>query len=212
MQPFELLQTAHYIVLIVVNTLFILILIGQFRESKKPSITTHVVSSKKEEYEHPDVLESSSAFNSELQYIRIINKSKNEAKKVTISYKMSLESNPDSVIENTEKLDYLNPFEMTQILLRTDIFRDNNPDKFESFDVNDTTTLIRPKSHLKIYLDISVEYNPLIFGFIKHASKDNYTINWNKFDSEPYERFDCWNKRNGHHIFKKTVSQNKDLV
>ncbi|MFX1521446.1 MAG: hypothetical protein ACFFCD_16175 [Promethearchaeota archaeon] len=207
MQFFDFIENALNMVLIVVNTLFIFILLSQFREQKKPLIVTHVISNKKDEKDMPDVLESSSAYNFEHHYIRIINSSKNEAKNLDISYKISFDDKPDKITEVNEKLNYLNPFEMTQIVLRTDIFRNNFPDKFETIDVDASTTLIRPRDRLKMKLDITVTYNPLLFGLKKHVSKDNYRIEWSKLNSEPYELFNCWNKRDGYYIFKKNVSQ-----
>lgn len=195
MQPFEFIENALNVVLIVVNTLFISILIGQFRDSKKPSIVTHVATNKRSEYEIPNVLEFSSAHKYEHHYIRVTNASKNEAKKLEITYKLYLKDQPENASVITEKLDYLNPFEMTQIILATEIFREKFPDKFEKINIDEVTTLIRPKDRLNMKLDIDVKYNPLFLNFRKHVSHDNYTIEWSSLPSDPYDLFNCWNQR-----------------
>lgn len=212
MQFFDAIENILNVVLIIVNALFIFILICQFREAKKPILSTHIVSNLKNETELPDVLESTSVCNFEHQYIRIINTSKNEAKKLKLklTYKISLNDKPEKSVERSEELDYLNPSEMTQFVLCTEIVRNEFPDEFESVNLDDKTILIRPKGKLKMKLDLVVEYNPLFLNIKKHKSKDSYTIEWNKLESDPYVIFNNWNKRNGHYIFKKNIATHKN--
>ncbi|MDW7733444.1 MAG: hypothetical protein SCH66_13585 [Methanolobus sp.] len=212
MQFFDVIGNMLNIVLIIVNTIFIFILICQFREAKKPILSTHIVSNLKNETELPDVLESTSAYNFEHQYVRITNVSKNEAKKIKLNYKVSLKNNPTKFAEKTEELDYLNPSEMAQFLLDTKIVRDEFPDEFETVNLDDNTTLIRPKGKLEMNLDLFVEYNPLFLSIKKHTLKDSYTIEWSKLESEPYVIFNNWNKRNSHYISKKNVNTHKGVV
>ncbi|MDP2216905.1 MAG: hypothetical protein Q8J68_06440 [Methanolobus sp.] len=205
MQFFDAIGNMLNIVLIIVNVIFISILICQFREAKKPILSTHIVSNLKNEIELSDVLESTSAYNFEHQYIRITNVSKNEAKKLKLTYRISLKDDPAKSAEKTEELDYLNPSEMAQFSLYTKIVRDKFPDQFETVNLDDNTTLIRPKGKLEMNLDLFVEYNPLFLNIKKHTLKDSYTIEWSKLESEPYVVFNNWNKRNSHYISKKNV-------
>jgi hypothetical protein len=98
---------------------------------------------------------------------------------------------------------------MAIFLLNTQKIRDEFPDEFETVQLDDKTTLNRPKSSLKIKLDLVVEYNPLFFNFKMHILKDSYTVEWSKLDSEPYVIFNNWNRRNGYYISKKNVITNK---
>ena len=202
MQFFEIIESALSTILIPVNILLIFTLIYQYRESQKPILTTHLVSNNKKENELPDVLESSSAYRFEHHYIRIINSSKNEAKKLDITYRMALKKDPKNFVENIVKLDNLNSSEMTWFLLHNKTFREKFPDEFETITIDDKTTLIRPKESLDITLDITIRYNPLFFNMNKYELNDNYIIRWSKLESDPYVLFDCWNQRNGLYIQK----------
>lgn len=189
-------------IIAIVNIILVIFIFLQLRDSRKPIITTKIISGNKEVTDRADVLES------DKQYIVINNKSKNIAKSLEIKYQFNF----DSGFREVEKvfLSHLNPEESTKILLRTKSMREKHLDLFEEVTEGSTTKII-PKKTLKIDLIITVRYNPIfadLFKLFKYKIEDNYVIEWGSLESYPdfgnHPIFKCWNKRNDDFYIYKT--------
>ena len=186
-------------IIAIVNIILVIFIFLQLRDSRKPIITTKIISGNKEVTDRADVLES------DKQYIVINNKSKNIAKSLEIKYKFNF----DSGFREVEKgfLSHLNPEEATKILLRTKSMREKHLDLFEEVTEGSTTKII-PKKTLKIDLIITVRYNPIFADLFKYKIEDNYVIEWGSLESYPdfedHPIFNCLNKRNDDFYIYKT--------
>lgn len=187
------------IILVIFNIILVIFIFLQLRDSRKPIITTKIISGNKEVADRADVLES------DKQYIVINNKSKNIAKSLEIKYQFNF----DSGFREVEKcfLSHLNPEEATKILLRTKSMREKHLDLFEEVTEGSTTKII-PKKTLKIDLIITVRYNPIFADLFKYKIEDNYVIEWGSLESYPdfedHPIFNCLNKRNDAFYIYKT--------
>ena len=99
-------------IIAIVNIILVIFIFLQLRDSRKPIITTKIISGNKEVTDRADVLES------DKQYIVINNKSKNIAKSLEIKYKFNFDSGFREVKQDI--LSHLNPEEATKILLKTE--------------------------------------------------------------------------------------------
>ena len=186
-------------IIAIVNIILVIFIFLQLRDSRKPIITTKIISGNKEVTDRSDVLES------DKQYIVTNNESKNIAKSLEIKYQFNF----DSGFREVEKvfLSHLNPEEATEILLRTKSIREKHPDLFEEVTKGSTTKII-PKKTLKIGLIITVRYNPIFANLFKYKIEDNYVIEWGSLESYPnfedHPVFKCWNKRNDDFYIYKT--------
>ena len=104
------------IILVIFNIILVIVIFLQLRDSRKPMLTTKMISGNKEVTDRSDVLESGNP------YIVINNESKNIAKSLEIKYQFNF----DSSFREVEKvfLSHLNPEEATKILLRTKSIRE----------------------------------------------------------------------------------------
>ena len=177
-------------IIAIVNIILVIFIFLQLRDSRKPIITTKIISGNKEVTDRSDVLESGNP------YIVINNESKNIAKSLEIKYQFNF----DSSFREVEKvfLSHLNPEEATKILLRTKSIREKHPDLFEEVAEGNTTKII-PKKTLKFGLIITVRYNPIFANLLKYKIEDNYAIEWGSLESYPnfeeHPSFKWWNKR-----------------
>ena len=110
-------------IIAIVNIILVIFIFLQLRDSRKPIITTKIISGNKEVTDRSDVLESGKL------YIVINNESKNIAKSLEIKYQFKF----DSSFREVEKycLNHLNPEEATKILLRTKLIIEKHPYLFE---------------------------------------------------------------------------------
>lgn len=183
----------------IVNIILVIFIFLQLRDSRKPIITTKIISGNKEVTDRSDVLESGNL------YIAINNESKNIAKSLEIKYQFEFGNSSREVEKGC--LNHLNPEEATKILLRTKSIREKHLALFEEVTEGSTTKII-PKKTLKIGLIITVGYNPIFADLFKYKIEDNYVIEWGSRESYPnfedHPIFNCWNKRNDDFYIYKT--------
>jgi len=187
------------IIIAIVNMILVIFIFLQLRDSRKPIITTKIISGNKEVTDRSDVLESGKL------YIAINNESKNIAKSLEIKYRFNFDNSSREVEES--RLNHLNPEEATKILLRTESIIEKHLALFEEVTEGSTTKVI-PKKTLEIVLIITVDYNPIFADLFKYKIEDNYVIEWGSLESYPnfedHPIFNCWNKRNGDFYIYKT--------
>jgi len=187
------------IIIAIVNIILVIFIFLQLRDSRKPIITTKIISGNKEVTDRSDVLESGKL------YIAINNESKNIAKSLEIKYRFNFDNSSREVEKSC--LNHLNPEEATKILLRTKSIREKHLALFEEVTEGSTTKII-PKKTLKIGLIITVGYNPIFADLFKYKIEDNYVIEWGSLESYPnfedHPIFNCWNKRNDDFYIYKT--------
>lgn len=183
----------------IVNIILVIFIFLQLRDSRKPIITTKIISGNKEVTDRSDVLESGNL------YIAINNESKNIAKSLEIKYQFEFGNSSREVEKGC--LNHLNPEEATKILLRTKSIREKHLALFEEVTEGSSTKII-PKKTLKIGLIITVGYNPIFADLFKYKIEDNYVIEWGSRESYPnfedHPIFNCWNKRNDDFYIYKT--------
>ena len=177
-------------IIAIVNILLVIVIFLQLRDSRKPMLTTKMISGNKEVTDRSDVLEYGNP------YIVINNESKNIAKSLEIKYRFDFDNSSKKVKQCI--LSHLNPEEATKILLRTKSIREKHPDLFEEVAEGNTTKII-PKKTLEIGLIITVRYNPIFANLLKYKIEDNYAIEWGSLESYPnfekHPSFKWWNKR-----------------
>ncbi|PXF60641.1 MAG: hypothetical protein C4B59_08190 [Candidatus Methanogaster sp.] len=186
-------------IIAIVNIILVILIFLQLRDSRKPIITTKIISGNKEVTDRSDILESGKL------YIVINNESKNIAKSLEIKYRFNFDNSSKKVKQDI--LSHLNPEEATEILLKTKSIIAKYPDIFEKM-VEDNLTKTIPKKTLKIDLIITVRYNPIFTNLFKYKIEDNYVIEWGSLESYPnfedHPVFNCWNKRNDDFYIYKT--------
>jgi len=186
-------------IIAIVNIILVIFIFLQLRDSRKPIITTKIISGNKEVTDRAEVLEYYK------QYIVINNESKNIAKSLEIKYQFNF----DSGFREVEKcfLSHLNPEEATKLLVRTKSMIEKHPYLFEEVTEGSTTKTI-PKKTLKIDLTITVGYNPIFSDLFRYKIEDNYVIEWGSLEScptfEDHPIFNCRNKRNDDFYIYKT--------
>lgn len=190
-------------VMAVANVILILIIFAQFREQKRPIITTKIIEHEKKIKNGtkaiPQILERGDSG----LYLVVSNISNNVAFKMKIDYEFLLGG--EKLADVSEKLDYLNPNEATYMILKFRKIMEKHPDLVEEITEEQTTKKI-PKKTMKLLLNIYISYNPILGKFSPHETKDSYYIEWGSL--ERYPRFEdhpvimCWNKRNNLYIEK----------
>jgi len=186
-------------IIAIVNIILVIFIFLQLRDSRKPIITTKIISGNKEVTDRSDVVEFGKL------YIAINNESKNIAKSLEIKYRFNFDNSSKKVKQDI--LSHLNPEEATKILLKTESIIAKYPDIFEKMTEDNPTKTI-PKKTLKIDLIITVRYNPIFANLFKYKIEDNYVIEWGSLESYPnfedHPRFKCLNKRNDDFYIYKT--------
>lgn len=195
----NLLVSYSNVIMAVFNVILITFIFLQLRDSRKPIITTKIISRDKEVTDRPDVLEAGTL------YFAITNDSNNIAKAIDVEYQFNFDGH--SIPKKEKMLSHLNPKEATKILLKSGWILEKYPDLFEEIKEGNTTKRI-PKKTLKIDLILTIQYNPLLGFLRKYKLEDNYVIEWGSRESYPnfddLPVFNCWNKRNGEFYIYKT--------
>lgn len=195
---FEVFVSHSNFIIALFNAILIYLIFLQFRDTRKPLITTKIIQRDKEVTDRPDVLEESPNL-----YSVIINNSKNVAKSINIKFKFRFDGY--SVEYKEKELHHLNPGEGTKTIIKSKEIRDKYLDLFEEKSEDKITKRI-PKDTLKIDLTVSISYNPIIGKFFPYKFEDNYFIEWGSLKSYPHFEdhpvFFCWNKRDEYYIYK----------
>ena len=195
----NLLESYSNMIIAIANIILIFFIYHQFRDSRKPLISTKIISREKEVTDRPDVLEEGTL------YLAIINDSNNIARAIDIEYQLNF--NGHSISKKEKTLSHLNPKEATRIVFKSGGILEKCPDLFEEITEGNITKII-PKETLKIDLIVTIHYNPHLGYPLKYELEDNYVIEWGSrkkypnFDGHPV--FKCWNKRNGEFYIYKT--------
>jgi len=194
-------------VMTLANVILILIIFAQFREQRKPIITTKIISNKTMARDgtetKPNILEMGDVY-----YLVVSNISNNVASKMKIDYEFLLDG--EKLADVSEKLDYLNPNEATRMILKLGEIIKKNSDLFEEITKGRTTIKI-PKKTMKLLLNINISSNPILGKFLPHETEDSYEMVWGSLEN--YPRFEdhpvtrCWNKRGDLYIEKLTAKQ-----
>ena len=185
----------------IVNIILVIFVLIQIRDSRKPVIFTRILSRDQGIENKPDVLVT------DTHYLTILNRSKNLARSLDISYQFTF--NGQSVDVHEKKLHHLNPDEATKVVLKLQKIRELYPVLFEDATEGKITKRI-PKETLRIDLTVKVQYNPLLLSLFGQTIEDNYYIEWGSLRSFPeFEKHPvifCWNKRDGeYYIYKLGV-------
>ncbi len=183
-------------IIAVANIILIVLIYMQLRDSRKPIITTKIISRGKELGEVPNVLEYGDL------YLVVRNISRNVAKNIKIEYEFLFDNKK---VKLKETLSYLNPDEATKFIIKSGKLIEKYPELFEEFEKGTSSKKI-PKETLKILLNIKITYNPIIFYLLPYETRDSYEIEWCSLKScprfEDHPVFNCWNKRDRHYIYK----------
>ena len=195
----NLLVSYSSVIMAVFNVILIFFIFLQLRDSRKPLISTKIISREKEVTDRPNVLEEGDL------YLAVTNDSNNIARAIDIEYQFNF--NSYSIPKKEKMLSHLNPKEATKIILKCGWILDKYPDRFEEITEGNTTKII-PKKTLKIDLIVTIHYNPLLGFLRKYKLEDNYVIEWGSRENYPNFNdlpvFNCWNKRNGEFYIYKT--------
>lgn len=186
------------VIVAVANIILVIFVLIQIRDSRKPVIFTKILSREQEIDDRPEVLFTYT------RYLTVLNRSRNLAKSLDISYQFSFNGRTIDVQEG--KLSHLNPDEATKIVLKMQKIRESYPDSFKAITEGKITKSI-PKETLKIDLKVKVRFNPLFLSLFGQIIEDNYYIEWGSLQSFPeFEKHPiifCWNKRDGEYYIYK---------
>lgn len=193
------------IIIAAVNIILVFFVFLQIRDSRKPFVTTGLVSSDKLRKMFELEQQGSTAIGAKenktfwddvnvqesgylIFFIR--NDSKNLVKKVDLVFNFQVGT---KTFEYTEKrLSHLNPKEITYVSLKMDKLIEKFPDLFTEFDVfnnvgdlpEETYSIKFPKEELSIELSVIISHNPVILDFLPIKIEDNYSLRWGTYDND----------------------------
>jgi hypothetical protein len=204
----NLLADVGTIVVALINIFLFFIIYIQFRDSRKPSLKSEIISGDKEFSEQPNVLEIGTL------YLVVTNNSKNEAKKINTSFHFSFEGK--ELMYRIGALSHLNPGESFRIPLIIVKIRESYPELFEEHKIQNCT-YATPKTTLNIDLKILVSSNPIIGNSGCVKIEDNYKIEMLAYNEEQvraieagnFPLFFSWNKRSDDYYIYKS---RKDMI
>ncbi len=192
-------------VMAVANVILICLIYAQYREQKKPIITTKIINLDKKRTYGLDA--EPSTFVGHPTYLVIRNISNNLASNIEINYKFLLDN--VKLTEISKKLDYLNPNEATHMIVGLRDIIEKRPDLFDKIEDPNLEGFIKhviPKKSMYLLLNIYISCNPVLGKFLPYEIKDSYEIWWCSLEHSPSLEdrpvVDCWNKRNGLYIKK----------
>jgi len=187
------------IVVAIVNIILVLFVFLQIRDSRKPIVTTGLVSTEKitrlfgsdnaakKFWDDANVLEAGYlAF-----FIR--NDSTNRVNKLDVLF--NFQFGKEKFEYHEPRLSHLNPQEATYISLKRELLVKKFPDLFDKFapfdniEGNDPNRENRyiidyPKENLAINMTVIISFNPMLWNFFPSQIEDNYRIQWGSFDPE----------------------------
>lgn len=180
------------------NAILIILIILQYRHSKRPLLKTKIISSSKDIGEKPEVRESIYTDESGIPdtlYFVVSNKSENITENLIINFQYEIESKSSKrEIKKTEELSYLNPKESAKIPLPLRSIIKQNPDLFQRWykdggeikkleETEKRSHKTLPKENLIIKLTVIIK-NKLGNIPFNYKWKDEYELDWKKFDKE----------------------------
>ncbi|MCK9593842.1 MAG: hypothetical protein M0Q91_17720 [Methanoregula sp.] len=194
------------IIVAVVNVILVLFVFLQIRDSRKPFVTTGIISSDK-------IRKVESSIDSDENYcftvkenrtfwddIRveetgplamfIRNDSKNVVKQLDLNFSFNFDN---QIVEYEEKrLSHLNPKEATYLFIKHERLIEKFPEYFTEYTAYDSSdpeqehevTIKFPKKIIRINLKVFITYNPIFLDLLPTSSEDNYSILWAPFEDE----------------------------
>lgn len=187
------------VIIALANIIFIIFYYLQLRETKKPVLSTKFIGAEKDNGSRQEILEHLP------QYLYLDNLSNNKIKNLIVKGAFSFGKNKFNILR---KIDYINPYERVQVLIRFGDIIDKYPDLFEEKKDkrSDTLTYLKiPKETLQIKFNLNFKWG------LFNRQKDVYEIEWLSLKSCPelkyHPRIACWNKRNDCYIQKLEVSK-----
>lgn len=166
-------------VMAVANVILICLIYAQYREQKKPIITTKIVPDEKRIKNGAKAIPRTLEKGDIALYLIVSNISNNLASNVKINYEFLL--NGEKLAEVSKELDYLNPCEATDMIIMLGDIIDKRPDLFERIEHPNIKTLIThtiPKETMTLLLNIHISCNPFLGKFLLYEIKDSYYIVW----------------------------------
>lgn len=169
-----------------------LIAVLQFRDSKKPAISTWITI---------DPLDTLPPDNTEILIIK--NSSSNQARSVRI--RMDFIQGERSVFNYDTMLRYLNPNETTKIQIPLSELAKSMPDNFHDFGLSRNRTRKVPKKTLNLDIKVKITCDYGILPILNSVSfQDDFCIEWRstteKLEIETSPLRFIWHKRDGHNI------------
>ena len=206
MDLFNIILYIPNIIIAIANIILILFVSIQIRDTRKPILTTKILSEDKDITDKAEVLENG------ILYIVLNNISKNIAKNIKIKYIFKFQKL--EIIIDEKKLSHLNSKEATRFVLKTKKIMKDYPELFEEITKGDMTKKM-PKETLKINLIIKISFNPIFGSLVKYNIEDNYEIVWGSKINYPrfedHSIFMCWNKRSNDYYIYKTDNITQDI-
>lgn len=199
------------IIVAVINFVLIYFVYLQIRDSRKPFVTTGIISGDK-------IRKVESTIDSEGRYCIMVkenrtfwndsrveetgplalfirNDSKNVVRKLNLNFSFNIEN---QIVEYDEReLSHLNPKEATYLFIKHERLIEKFSDLFTEYTAYDDSdpeqeheaTIKFPKTIIRINLKILITYNPLVWDLRPISIEDNYSILWAPFnDEELYSR------------------------
>jgi len=202
------------IIVALVNVILVYFVFSQIRDSRKPFVTTGLISTDKirkifesssnDHYvfkvtEEKNFWDDVNVFESGYLSFFIRNDSKNVVSKLDLTFKFKI--GKDTVEYKEKRLSHLNPKELTYLSLKTDQLVKKFSDLFTEHEVFDyvgegpenekSFSIKYPRENLSIEMTVLISYNPVIGDLFPIIIEDNYTLQWATFDDEELSSFNA---------------------
>ena len=200
MVTLEILEKYATIIIAIVNVILVIFVFLQIRDSRKPFVTTGLVSTEKiqrlffeSEKEKKKFWDDANVMEAGYLAFFLRNNSTNIVNKLDILFRFQI--NEGKFEYREPRLSHLNPKEATYISLKRELLIEKFPNLFAEFapfdnmDNNDPNRDNRyvikyPKENLSIRMTVILSFNPILWNFFPIIIEDNYNIQWQTYDQE----------------------------
>jgi hypothetical protein len=201
MPDLDTLEKISTIIVAIVNIILVLFVFLQIRDSRKPFVTTGLIS--REKIRKIIASQNDDGYFFKIQESKIFwedicarehgqlalfirNDSKNVVNTIDFTFKTAIGN--DSYTYKEKRLSHLNPKEVSYVFLHLDQLVKRFPQYFTECDISDSPEekwlITIPKKDLSIQLTVYISYNPAIWILFPIKIEDNYSISWRTFSEE----------------------------